>query len=502
MTARTPVLTLLVVLLLLAGTRPANAADAWVQVNSLHFTVVSNAGEKRARDVAWQFEQIRSAVTTIWPWVKGDLDRPVLVLAAKDENTMKLLVPEYWEKKSSGLHPSSVLATGLDRHYIALQADARADDTDSINPYYGSYWSYSALLLDASFERELPLWLRDGLAGVLSNTIVREKEIRLGMPPPWYLRTMATESRLRLTQLLAIDQRAPYYRNPATRDQFDAQAWAFMHYLLFGGPELTGKLDVVIKSVMAGTPSLEAFQKVFGSLEPIENAYLQHVRKQIIPYSRLKTETRIEAKAFAGKPLPEVDALTARAALHAVMGRPVEAKGLIADARKGADPAAAHEVEGVLAAVDGNADAMRSAMAKAEQLGSTNFFPYYQLGLGDLGDEPGAAEVASAERRLRKAVELNPFHAPAHAGLAIALSLGTDQNRGRAVPVAQKALELAPRDFFTRLASARALWNAGQRDVATAQARAAVSLAEDDDDRKRAQEMLSVFLKDAAAAPR
>ena len=110
--------------------------------------------------------------------------------------------------------------------------------------------------------------------------------------------------------------------------------------------------------------------------------------------------------------------------------------------------------------------------------------------------------MASAERRLRKAVELNPRHAPSHAGLAIALSLGTEQNRGRAVPVAQKALELAPRDFFTRLASARALWNAGQRDVATSQARAAVSLAADEDDRKRAQEMLGEFQKAAAAAPR
>jgi len=192
--------------ILLSAARAASAADSWVQVTSLNFTVVSNAGDKRAREVAWQFEQIRAAMKAIWPWVKGNLDRPVLVVAAKDENTMKLLVPQYWEKGSSGLHPSSVLATGLDRHYIALQADAKADDTDAINPYFGAYWSYTALILDASFERELPLWLRDGLAGVISNTIVREKEIRLGMAPPWYVRTMATG----LAYLVTADMHRPY----------------------------------------------------------------------------------------------------------------------------------------------------------------------------------------------------------------------------------------------------------------------------------------------------
>ena len=78
-----------------------------------------------------------------------------------------------------------MLVTGGDRYYIALQADAKAQDTHAINPYYLAYWSYASLLLDASFEGDLPLWLRDGLAGVLSNTIVRESEIRFGMPPPW-----------------------------------------------------------------------------------------------------------------------------------------------------------------------------------------------------------------------------------------------------------------------------------------------------------------------------
>jgi hypothetical protein len=35
-----------------------------------------------------------------------------------------------------------VLATGVDRHYIALRAGVEADDRDNLNPYLAAYWSY------------------------------------------------------------------------------------------------------------------------------------------------------------------------------------------------------------------------------------------------------------------------------------------------------------------------------------------------------------------------
>ena len=50
-----------VALLMLSSAR-AFGADSWIEARSRNFIVVSNAGEKRARNVAWQFEQIRSAM--------------------------------------------------------------------------------------------------------------------------------------------------------------------------------------------------------------------------------------------------------------------------------------------------------------------------------------------------------------------------------------------------------------------------------------------------------
>jgi hypothetical protein len=492
-------ITALLTVMWMVGAGVAEAADTWVRVTSPNFTVVSNAGEKRVRDVAWQFEQIRAAITTIWPWVKGDLDRPVLVVAAKDENTMKLLVPQYWEQRG-GLRPDSVFVTGPDRHYVALRADARSEDTNAINPYSTSYWAYSALLLDASFDRDLPLWLRNGLAGLLSNTIVRENEIRLGMAPPWYMRTISNESRLRLSQLFTMDASAPYYRDPATRGRFDAQAWAVVHYLLFGSPELSAKMDALIKGAIAGTPPLEAAQQALGDFDALEGAYMLHVRKELVPYTRLKTETKIAVSTFASREIPEVDALMARAALHAVTRRPDNARALLAEARKGADPAAGHEVEALLASFnDGGRDAIRASLSKAEQLGSTNFYTFYRLALIDLPERPDAEAIALAERRMQKAVELNPLHGGAHASLANIITMGPAQGRARALPLVQKAVTLEPGDFYTRATVARALWNAGQREVAMAQARAALGLATSDEERRSAQQMIDFFAKNAAA---
>lgn len=491
--------TVAAIAVLLCTARATSAADAWVQVTSPHFTVVSNAGDKRAREVAWQFEQIRAAMLAIWPWMRGDLDRPVRVVAARDENTMKLLAPQYWEKGAS-THPDSVFVTGPDRHYIALRGDAKAQDTDAINPYYASYWSYSAMLLDESFDSGLPLWLRDGLAGVLSNTIVRENEIRFGMPPPWYVRTLANESRLRLPELFTTQATSNYYRNGATRELFDAQTWGLLHYLLFD-PEMgrSGKLDAVIQAVAKGTPSGDAFRQAFGELEPIEAAYMQHVRKQLMPYSRLKTETKIAASSFSSRPLTDADAANSRAALHAVLGRPAEARAEIAEARKSRESAEGYEVEAMLADRDSDNAALKAALVKAEQLGTTNFYTLYRLASIELPQNPDAAASAVAEGRLRKAVELNAFHPGAHAMLANVLATGPAEKRSQAIPVAQKAVVLGPRDPFAHSALALALWNVGERDAAIGRARAAVSVAQTDGARRQAQQLLDFFQKNAAA---
>jgi hypothetical protein len=133
------------------GTAAVQATDAWIEVKSPHFTVISNAGDGSARNVVWQFEQIRSVIEATFPWARLDLTRPLTIIALKDENSMHAMAPQYWEQKG-GMRPAIVWVSGPDHTYIALRADIRAEDKVLINPY-ASYFSYVSLIVRHSFGR-------------------------------------------------------------------------------------------------------------------------------------------------------------------------------------------------------------------------------------------------------------------------------------------------------------------------------------------------------------
>src|SRR5271165_1457704 len=78
-----------------------DAKDVWLEVRSPHFVVASNAGEKQARQVAQQFEEIRGVFQTAFPKLRLDPGKPIIILAAKNENSMKALIPGFYEQKGS-----------------------------------------------------------------------------------------------------------------------------------------------------------------------------------------------------------------------------------------------------------------------------------------------------------------------------------------------------------------------------------------------------------------
>ena len=494
-----PASTVLAAILVLSASSIGQAADAWIEIKSPNFVVLSNASERRARDVAWQFEQIRAALLAGWPWARPRLDRPVYVVAAKDEATMKALAPQYWEQRGS-IRPDSVFVTAADRHYIALRADVTGDGQVNVNPYFSSYWSYSSLALNAAFDRELPLWLRSGLAGVLANSIVRQDELRFGLSVPWFHRTIVQEGRLRLTELLAMDRSSSYYTSRATRDLFDAQSWGLVHYMLFGNPEdKVDRLNAIVKLVLEGTSSVTAVTQVYASIDSLENGYIRYLQKELFPYSRMKAETRIQARDFAARTVGDAEAAAGRAGFHAAMGRQVEARALVGEARKGAPPpVASYEVEAALLDRDGKTEEALAALIKAEEMGSTNFYAHLLLARLALPDTPDTAAFSTAEKRLRRAVELNDAYAPSLIFLANVLA---QQRQGQpAIEFATRAAKLEPQNPESRLALARALWAASKPVDAMGHARAALLLTRTPDERARAQELIDLLSK--AEAPR
>ena len=50
-----------------ATTKLSASSEAWLQLRSPHFTVVTDANEKQARHIAGQFERMRWVFQTLFP---------------------------------------------------------------------------------------------------------------------------------------------------------------------------------------------------------------------------------------------------------------------------------------------------------------------------------------------------------------------------------------------------------------------------------------------------
>jgi tetratricopeptide (TPR) repeat protein len=465
----------------------ARAADQWIEVRSAHFVVTSNAGQGSATTLAWQLEQIRSAIATLWPWARVDLNKPLAVFAVKDETAMKALAPLYWERKG-GVHPASVWVGGADQNYLAIRTDVPAPDTSEINPYVTSYFSYVSLILAHSVEHQLPLWLSRGLAGVLSNTIIRNTKLLLGPPIPWHLTRLAQSPRLKLPRLLKIDSSSPEFTSDDGERTFDAESWAFVHFLMFGEKSARwGKLDQFTKLVTSGTDPDAAFHEALGAPEDLDGPFLNYIGRNLFSYRQADIDVSVKREGFTVKPLSPTDAASRRALFHAAMDRPAEARAAIEEARKAGSAPESFVAEAMLLDRAGKSDEAKAAYTSAVDAGSTSAYAYYRLGALMWRNNADRDTLSRVEGLFDKAASLNTRYADAYASLADVKSiLGTGDPMGLVL----RAIALEPSEPYPRLAAADVLWRARKYDEALKYAESALSLAKDDETRRRATETI------------
>src|SRR6185312_8853975 len=110
------------------GARLAHADQQWVEVTSPHFSVITDAGEKRAREVGLRFEQMRMAFGLIFQKVSVNT-APLEIVAFRNSKEMKRYSPLYQGKPieiaglflGDGGHGRRLNnSNGEERQYIAL----------------------------------------------------------------------------------------------------------------------------------------------------------------------------------------------------------------------------------------------------------------------------------------------------------------------------------------------------------------------------------------------
>ncbi len=411
----------------------------WIEVRSAHFAVSTNAGEKEARRIADQFEQIRALFHSAFANLRVDPEQPVLILAAKNENTMKMLLPEDWEVKGH-VHPAGLYQQGEDKHYVILRLDS-----GGANPFHALYHEYTHALLHLNFT-VLPLWLDEGLAEFYGNSRLGEKESRIGTIDQSHLYILGQNKLLPIETLLNVEQSSPYYNEANRASVFYAESWALAHYLMLD-PEAQQRqlLKNFLTTWDKSGSQIEAAQEIFGDLKHFGQVIEGYARQTRFRVELFKNSQQAADKSYTVRSLQPGEVLALRADCAAHRDQLEQAKPLLEQAMQ-LEPnlAMTHEAMGYYKYRKEDQSGADKEMKKAMELGSASFVAPYYHGTLLLRRGLGSPEVMQeAIKSFEKATQINPQFAPAFEGLAHAYSVSPETQK-QAVEAGIRAARLEP----------------------------------------------------------
>jgi Tfp pilus assembly protein PilF len=272
---------------------PCAAADKeWAEVRSQHFRVITDGSEKDARRVAREFEQIRFAMSSVYPKLRLDSGAPLLVMCPRDESSMKVLAPQFWKRK--GFKPAGFFQHGWDKEYAVVRLDELRPES-----YEVVYHEYVHSVMHLNL-RWLPVWLDEGLADFHANTRFEKTKIYVGAPS-WRLRVLRSRPPIPLSTLLAVTPSSPYYHDEDKADIFYAQSWLLTHYLFFGPGMESGKKLLRFITLLDDTEQMKAFQQVFGDPKAVEKGLEAYGRTFSMAGGTLNTPASTDEKEFKSR---------------------------------------------------------------------------------------------------------------------------------------------------------------------------------------------------------
>jgi tetratricopeptide (TPR) repeat protein len=421
----------------------------WVEVKSAHFVVASNAGESAARGVAEGFEQIRSLFHTTFPELRVDPAQPIVILAARDEATMKMIAPEEWGDEGH-IRPSGLFHSDGEKDYVVLRLDAKGTTA-----YHTVYHEYTHALLHLNFS-QIPLWLSEGVAEFFGNSTLGPQEAKTGNVDKTHLYILGKNEWLPMETLLDVKEGSPHYSETNPASIFYAESWAVAHYLMLD-PE--ARREQLLKKYLlewsASGDRVGAGRQAFGDLGRFGEAVKRYVRQ-----ANWRAGVVLPAQGSSGgdvnvRMLAPAEVLALRGDFFVHRKRMDAARPLLEQGVElGPGISATHEALGLYDFRDGDFVAADEEMSKAISLGSASFMALYCHGvllLRDLSETKEATQ--KAREALENAARLNPIYAPTFEALTQVYSRSAE-TQGKALEAAEAAVKLDPesRSYNTNLA--------------------------------------------------
>jgi uncharacterized protein len=475
--------------LALAGAGPAvaEAERPWVEVRSEHFQVLSDAGDRAARDTALRFEQIRAAFASLGSSVRLDSGQPVTVIAARDEKSLGRLLPAYFEKKGAA-RPAGVFVPAGHRVFVVLREDV---DDESEGRHSVLFHEYVHLLQSLNF-RTLPVWLSEGMAEFYAYTSVQKDRLLVGRAAPWHIALLREKRLVPLDEFFAVDHASRHYNEADRASIFYAQAWAVTHWLILGNKGANrARLQKFLDRLDAGATLPEAARDGLGAPDVLRReveTYLQNIAF----YMQQLPPVAVQVASWASRPVPAGEMAAWRALVHLPFGRKDDARRAIEESlRLMPDLALGHEANALLLTREAHLPEARTAAAEAIKRDPKSL-PALMLA-GSLALMPGGAGPPEAVRLLEAATALAPAYGMAAMSLAQAKTAAGAPAQ-ETLRLARRAAELWPSNLAIQFMLASQLLRNGDQAAAERAAQRALALATTDEE-KAAGRLLKETIK-------
>jgi tetratricopeptide (TPR) repeat protein len=442
---------------------PADKQETWVEATTPHFTVLSNDGEKTARRIAQQFEQIRILYSKVLsPNLRLDPGIPIVIIAAKNEESLAQIIPEYWAQKGH-THPPGLFLPGSEKNYIAIRTDEHGEF-----PYLIVYHEYVHLIVNLNYQH-IPLWLNEGYATFLGSATLLPKSGRIGQPNQSELNALQETKLLPLEVLFRVGLDSPYYNEAKKTNVFYAESWALVHYLMSDtSRQKDEQLSKYIALVENGKDPVDAAKSAFGDLGQLKRQLDSYVSRTEYSMYVVPLPDPVDSNSFPVRVVPPAEAEATLGEFDISRHQFEAARAKIEEALR-IDPnsAAAQESMGLLLFREEKRSEAQKYFSRAAALDSKSALTYFYDGMLLVSGGAEEEDMDEAQAALEKAVALKPELASAWDALA-SLYATDPQNMNKARDAAERAVKAMPGDPRYRFNLAVVLLRIGKFEDARA----------------------------------
>ncbi len=416
---------------------PGVAAEpAWVEVRSPHFSVVTDAGEKRGREVALRFEQMRSVFGTLILRQAVNIPVPVQIAAFRNSKGMRQFLP-LWKGKP--IEAAGLFMGSEERNFILL-------DLSLEGRWETVFHEYTHMLMNANYPRT-QLWFDEGFAEYYSTINITNKEVRIGEPPEnvgYVLRQLKFAP---VMDLFRIDHQSSVYNESDRKSYFYAQSWLLVHFLI-DKQKLTetGKyFELVLNQKV---PFDEAIRRAFG-MEPkqLDRALEDYYRGNQVRVSINEAPPGLDSGGYQVLRLDPIDskAILADVHLHSRDYHDQAVKELQEVLAAKPAHAGAHRGLGYAYMRKGQLDLAGEHFKRAAELDPNDARVLYNAAVfRSMSSNRDSEAVWEMKDQLAKAIAINPEIADAHALMALAHIWTQDVES--AIASIKTAIRLSPRN--------------------------------------------------------